>query len=216
MVDGEVVTVGTATILDGSSWWGTNSLVRVDFPDGQLVLGAGVELSVSVPSVSGGALDVAYTVGSADNSELRGRWEDVSLSMEYQPLPTESCGVPYLYRLEVVPTDTTAPPLGGQRSRSVELVVYPEGEPSEAVVRSVSTAERTSAVTSFVQGTDIADLCVRLSVSDASGARETVWMRAICASPCQNSASRQTVAANARPTDEASPGAPRSSTTWNA
>lgn len=173
-VDGESVTVGDTIILEGSSWWGTDSLVRVDFPDGLLVPGASVALSVAVSSASNPTFDVAYTVGSADNSDLVGRWGDVSLSMELQPISNESCSAPELYVLDATPTDTTSSSLQAERSRFVELVVYPEGEPGEAVVRSVSTAERTPVVASFAKGTEAEDLCARLSVSDASGTRETV------------------------------------------
>ncbi len=173
-VDGESVTVEETTILEGSAWWGADSLVRVDFPDGLLVPGASVELSVAVSSSSDPSFDVAYTVGSADNSELLGRWRDVSLSMEVQPISTESCGAPDLYILEAAPTDATASPLPAARSRFVELVVYPALEPGEAVVTSVSSAERVWAIASFETEVEAADLCARLSVSDASGARETV------------------------------------------
>jgi len=173
-VDGEPVAVETTTILDGSSWWGTSSLVRVDFVDGLLVQGATIELSVSVPRASNGSLDVAYTVGSADNSELLQRWEEVSLSMEFQPQPSESCGVENLYRLEAAPTDEVVASHQGERSRFVELVVYLQDEPGETVATSVSSAERTATITSFVQGPEVAELCVRVSVTDASGVRETV------------------------------------------
>lgn len=173
-VDGESVTVGDTTILEGSSWWGTDSLVRIDFPDGLLVPGASVELSVAVPLASHSSLDVAYTVGSADNSDLVGRWGDVSFSMELQPMSNDSCSTPEFHVLEATPTDTAVSSLQAERSRFVELVVYAEGEPGEALVTSVSNAERAPAVASFATEAEAADLCARLSVSDAAGARETV------------------------------------------